>query len=282
MLKKIEAGTRTPSPPLQARFELLLGPPANDTAPKGLSSELHTIVLVDAGSGAVVDACIHDRRSVAASRDDGHDVQRVHSVDGLVVVMVRGPQLARTFSRLLMQRGVRRVVSHASIDGCDRAIAEALSFAESIDDGRFETPTVTALLGPELLASTQTSGPAEVRFANTGVVPRRPRQLIGRDELVDRVASKLTSRTDRFITLTGPGGVGKSSVALAALEAATKVLPMTLVSVDLSVAGDPDQAVDIVLAALAELDAQTDGPTWQDRLRQWTGVLFVIVVYLLG
>ena len=275
MLKKVEAGIRTPSPPLQARFELLLGPPTDDTAPKGRPSDLHTVVLADAASGAVVDACIQDRLLAAASPEDAFDVQRVPSVDGAVVVVVRGPQLARTFSRLLTQRGVRQVVVHCSVGGPDQAVAEARSFAESVDDGRFETTTVTALLGRELLTPAQKTGPAEVRFANTGVVPRRPRRLIGRDELVDRVASKLTSGTDRFITLTGPGGVGKSSLALAALDAAVRAQPMTLVSVDLSVAGDVDEANDSVSAALAEVDARTDGATWQDRLRQWTGVLFV-------
>lgn len=273
MLKKIEAGLRTPSSPLQARFELLLGPPTDDTAPNGLTSDLHTVVLVDGGSGAVVDACIHDW--ALASHDGALELTRLPSVDGSVVVVVRGPRVARAFSRTLVQRGVRQVVVHSSIDGSDQAVAEALSFAESLEDGRFETPTVTALLGPELLTPTPDIGPAEVRFANTGVVPRRPRRLIGRDELVDRVASKLAGRTDRFITLTGPGGVGKSSLALAALEAAAKVHPITLVSVDLSVAGDVDQANDIVSTALADVDVQTEGPTWQDRLRQWTGMLFV-------
>ena len=276
MLKKIEAGIRTPSPPLQARFELLLGPPTDQAAPKSRASELHTIVLADAGSGAIVDACIDDRLLAVGLRGDASDLQRLHSVDGaIVVVAVRGPQLARTFARLLMQRGVRQVIVHSSIDGSEQAVAQALSFAESVDDGRFETPTVTALLGPELVTLPQKAGPAEVRFANTGVVPRRPNRLIGRDELVDRLASKLASRTDRFITLTGPGGVGKSSLALAALEAAEMIHPMTLVSVDLSVAGDAEQANDIVSTALADVDVLTDGPTWQDRLRKWTGVLFV-------
>ncbi len=275
MLKKIEAGLRTPSPPLQARFELLLGPPTDQAVPKSPSSELHTIVLADAGSGAVVDACIHDGLLATGTRDDSFDLQRLHSVDGAVVVVVRGPQLARSFSRLLLQRGVRQVVVHSSIESSDRAVAEALSFAESVDNGRFETPTVMALLGPELLTPTEKVGPADVRFANTGVVPRRPRRLIGRDELVDRLALKLASRTDRFITLTGPGGVGKSSLALAALEAAAKLDPTTVVGVDLSVASDTDQANEIVSAALDDVDGKTDGPTWQDRLRQWTGVLFV-------
>lgn len=276
MLKKIEAGIRTPSPPLQARFELLLGPPTDQAAPKSRASELHTIVLADAGSGAIVDACIDDRLLAVGLRGDASDLQRLHSVDGaIVVVAVRGPQLARTFARLLMQRGVRQVIVHSSIDGSEQAVAQALSFAESVHDGRFETPTVTALLGPELVTLPQKAGPAEVRFANTGVVPRRPHRLIGRDELVDRLASKLASRTDRFITLTGPGGVGKSSLALAALEAAEMIHPMTLVSVDLSVAGDAEQANDIVSTALADVDVLTDGPTWQDRLRKWTGVLFV-------
>ncbi len=275
MLKKIEAGLRTPSLPLQARFELLLGPPADNAVPKGPASELHTIVLVDAASAAVLDACMHDRLVGARAPVDAADIKRLHSGDGVAVVVVRGPLLGRTFSRILLQAGARQVVVNSSIESFDRAVAEAISFAETAEGGRFETPTVIALLGPEALAPMPTGGVDNLRFANTGVVPRRPRRLVGRDELVDRVASKLVTRIDRFITLTGPGGVGKSTLALAALEAAAKLRPATLVCVDLSVASDAAGATEIVSTALDEVDVQTDGSTWQDRLRQWTGVVFV-------
>ena len=274
MLKKIEAGLRTPSPPLQARFELLLGAPANAVGPVGLTSEIHTVVLVDAASVAIVEASLRDRQ-IAAGGEDPVDAQRLSSVEGITVLAVRGPRFARSLSRLLLQRGVHTVVAHSNIDGVDDAIAEAVELFRSVPDGRHESPILAMLLGKEQTAIRDDLVRREARFANTGVLPRRPPHFVGRDELVDRIATKLTTRSDRFITLTGPGGVGKSALALAAIAVASTTVSTDLVCIDLSVAGDAVQAIEIIAAAMNDVDSESDGPTWQDRLRQWTGVVFV-------
>lgn len=47
-----------------------------------------------------------------------------------------------------------------------------------------------------------------------GPVPRPLTSLVGRDQLIDRLVEPLASRARRLVALTGPGGIGKSRIAL--------------------------------------------------------------------
>jgi DNA-binding winged helix-turn-helix (wHTH) protein len=51
------------------------------------------------------------------------------------------------------------------------------------------------------------------RSRNQGRLPVRPLMMIGRETVVSEVSDKL--RNERFITLIGPGGIGKTTIALA-------------------------------------------------------------------
>ncbi len=76
-----------------------------------------------------------------------------------------------------------------------------------------------------------------------GNLPANPSELIGRDETLEEIADALTDA--RVVTLTGPGGVGKTSLALrAASEAVSLVLQPT------ERAAFPDGAWLVELAAL--------------------------------
>src|ERR1700688_3371822 len=60
------------------------------------------------------------------------------------------------------------------------------------------------------------SGGAEsrnARFRHQGRLPVRPIMMIGRETVVSEVSGKL--RNERFVTLLGPGGIGKTTIALA-------------------------------------------------------------------
>jgi predicted ATPase len=57
------------------------------------------------------------------------------------------------------------------------------------------------------------SAPAPARPTPARPLPPRPRRLIGRDDALKALAEQLLER--RFVTVVGPGGVGKTSVALA-------------------------------------------------------------------
>lgn len=52
-------------------------------------------------------------------------------------------------------------------------------------------------------------------------LPRVTTSLIGRDELVERVVATILNDGSRLVTLVGPGGIGKTRLALAVAEAST-------------------------------------------------------------
>ena len=54
------------------------------------------------------------------------------------------------------------------------------------------------------------------KFLHQGRLPVRPIMMIGREAVVSEVSDKL--RNERFVTLLGPGGIGKTTVALAVAE----------------------------------------------------------------
>ena len=61
---------------------------------------------------------------------------------------------------------------------------------------------------------------SDLPAANTStpshIIPRPPRRMIGRDEVLSRLVTRLPVM--RFMTIAGPGGVGKTTLALAAVH----------------------------------------------------------------
>ncbi|TDV48718.1 BTAD domain-containing putative transcriptional regulator [Actinophytocola oryzae] len=102
--------------------------------------------------------------------------------------------------------------------------------------------------------------PAPPRRATN--LPAPMSDLIGRDHAVARVRALLG--TGRLVTLTGPGGVGKTSVALAVGRALADAFPDGVWLVDLTTWDGADGLAELVLAVLSMPDSNED-PT--DRLR---------------
>src|SRR5947199_282778 len=75
-------------------------------------------------------------------------------------------------------------------------------------------------------------------------LPDRRRSLVGREELLARVEFALT--THRLVTLVGPGGVGKTSVAIEAARRGTGLVDRTAF-VDLT-SVDGDEGVPVAVA----------------------------------
>jgi len=74
-----------------------------------------------------------------------------------------------------------------------------------------------------------------------GILPARPRGMVGRDQLLNDVQRGL--REERFVTLLGPGGIGKTTIAVAAGHALAEEFGGEVYFVDLGSVADPDLVV---------------------------------------
>jgi predicted ATPase/DNA-binding SARP family transcriptional activator len=62
--------------------------------------------------------------------------------------------------------------------------------------------------------------PSVIGIGGADALPRAPNRTIGRDDEVRRIALQIRTGAERLLTLTGPGGVGKTRLALEAARAA--------------------------------------------------------------
>src|SRR4051812_6687192 len=131
---------------------------------------------------------------------------------------------------------------------------------------------------PDLAAPARTATVAAPDGSATPGRPRLPARLtsfLGRGADLQRVGELL--RTARLVTVTGPGGVGKTSLALEAARAATGRFGDGVAFVRLAGVTDPAQVSSAVLAALEIRDVAT--ATAEDQLLgnlRARGVLLVL------
>jgi predicted ATPase/transcriptional regulator with XRE-family HTH domain len=127
-----------------------------------------------------------------------------------------------------------------------RALAEALALA---DEDRLQlfaaaqagTPIPEALPIPDLPAAGGERGPLSSP-------PQPPTRLIGREREVAAIAYALRSGQARLMTLTGPGGVGKTRLALAVATAVAADFPDGVVWVELAQIIGPAQEASLLVA----------------------------------
>src|SRR6266446_5927737 len=86
------------------------------------------------------------------------------------------------------------------------------------------------------------------KFRHQGSLPMRPIMMIGRETVVGEVSHKL--RNDRFVTLLGPGGIGKTTIALAVGRAAAEEFGGKVHFVDLESLTDPRHVAGAVATSL--------------------------------
>lgn len=86
------------------------------------------------------------------------------------------------------------------------------------------------------------------RFRQQGRLPLRPIMMIGRETVVGEVSDKL--REARFVTLLGPGGIGKTTIALAVGRAVAEEFGGRVHFVDLESLTDPRHVAGAVATSL--------------------------------
>lgn len=141
--------------------------------------------------------------------------------------------------------------------GCqDEALDAYRKFRTRLDDELgLEPGPVVASLERAILRHDPTLAAPRRATVSLGNLPAPASTLVGRSAEIDTIAGRL-SAGNRLVSLVGPGGVGKTRVAIAAAEAAASFFPDGTYFVDLSVVSDPA----LVATVLARtIDARTSG-----------------------
>jgi predicted ATPase/DNA-binding winged helix-turn-helix (wHTH) protein len=112
------------------------------------------------------------------------------------------------------------------------------------------------------------------KFRHQGRLPMRPIMMIGRETVVSEVSDKL--RNERFVTLLGPGGIGKTTIALAVSRAAAEEFGGKVYFVDLESLTDPRHVAGAVATSLGvALKSKDPGLELVDLVR-WRKLLIIL------
>nr|WP_283807703.1 winged helix-turn-helix domain-containing protein [Bradyrhizobium sp. LTSPM299] len=104
------------------------------------------------------------------------------------------------------------------------------------------------------------------KFLSQGRRPLRSVTMIGREKVVSEVGGKL--RNERFVTLLGPGGIGKTTIALAVAGAVAEEFAGKVHFVDLESLTDPRHVAGAVATSLGlSLTSRDPGPELVDLVR---------------
>jgi predicted ATPase/DNA-binding winged helix-turn-helix (wHTH) protein len=109
---------------------------------------------------------------------------------------------------------------------------------------------------------------------STYALPASSQHMVGRDEIVRELGEKL--RSERFVTLVGPGGIGKTTVALSIANALLGEFAGAVCFVELSPLGDASLLAALVSSALG-VPVQADDPL-PDLIAQLRGKKILLVL----
>jgi len=136
---------------------------------------------------------------------------------------------------------------------------------KALGDGKDGARYITTLSGRGycfVAPISQAGGQAEPRTASRVELPpvklpNRLQRMVGRSDAIATVSDKLI--TSRFVTIVGPGGVGKTAVAVAIAHDLLATFDGAAHFVDLAALSDPDLVITSLLLMLG-LPDQTDDP----------------------
>ncbi|MFE0753035.1 ATP-binding protein [Inquilinus sp. NPDC058860] len=114
-------------------------------------------------------------------------------------------------------------------------------------------------VAPVLRSSGASDRPATAGAAATGAtfLPARLARMVGREESVRALSAQLAAA--RFVTITGPGGVGKTTVAAAVAHELLESFAGAALFVDLGLQTDPGM-VPVAVASMLGLPIQSEDP----------------------
>jgi predicted ATPase len=134
--------------------------------------------------------------------------------------------------------GLRRMLDGIKAEGA----ASYKTFTDAGELGELIAGDLATVLAERFGAPARDGLPADI--------PAPVTTMVGRDADVEEVARMLTAADRRLVVLTGPGGVGKTRLALAVAERTRREWPDGAAFVDLSPVSDPAQVPDAIASAL--------------------------------
>jgi predicted ATPase/DNA-binding winged helix-turn-helix (wHTH) protein len=125
---------------------------------------------------------------------------------------------------------------------------------KTLDDGQFGNRYIANIKGRgysfvgTVLPFAGSTESRKDKSPRQGRLPLRPLMMIGRDSVLSEVRDNL--REERFVTLLGPGGIGKTTIAVAVGHAIAEEFGGEVYFVDLGSLADPDLVVRAVGTSL--------------------------------
>jgi predicted ATPase/transcriptional regulator with XRE-family HTH domain len=145
-----------------------------------------------------------------------------------------------------------------------RLLAAALALADN------DRAALLQAARPEVSASESPQGQNRQRL------PVPPTPLVGREREVGEILGRLTRPAVRLLTLTGPGGTGKTRLALAVVEQLSDTIADGLVFVPLAPLTDPALVPSAIAEALGV--REEGGQPLRERLQQYLATKQVLLV----
>ena len=168
------------------------------------------------------------------------------------------PLSTETVSNL--ERGRTRPYRHTV-----QAVCRALEFDEAARE------SVWAAWQASLNPRTSPIAPVRPRNQQPGNLPLQATNLVGREREVEQLSRRVRDQNTRLLTLVGPGGVGKTRLALAVAAAVDGQFADGIFFIDLSAVRDPQLVLSPFVRALnvrSELQSVRDGLIGELRHRR--------------